>query len=413
MTSSDTGRLLSGALLLALLATVLAGVACGGSRPAEDRTPAVLVQAGEFAITPPGTPAGEETGPEPLRFDAAPRLETVTLDDETRPAIVLPAEGGVSSWTWRVRVPADGWLQLGVGLVPEPGAESGPGAAPEIRGTVTLDRGTSARSSPSSARPRRWPTARTGRRPGARLGSRSEDGPSPDGWIDAGADLSDWAGREVTLQLSARLVEAPATEPGKRASRGWTRARQVRELAWGPVAVAPARPDPALRRAGQPNVLFILVDTLRRDHLTPYGYERETSPEMARWLAERGAVVEDAYSQAPWTLPSVVSFMTSRYPGEILHGDPATFGIPDGVPALAEVFSGLGYRTGGFFANPTLHVEQRLRARLRHLLLAVVDGGDPGPRRLDQPPGAALARAPTGASRSSSTSTTSTPTTPT
>ena len=269
---------------------------------------------------------------------------------------MLPAEGGVSSWTWRVRVPADGWLQLGVGLVPEPGAESGPGAAPEIRGTVTLDRGDEReilavlRSAPAVADgPDRTSARGSAREP-------VQDGPSPDGWIDAGADLSDWAGREVTLQLSARLVEAPATEPGKRASRGWTRARQVRELAWGPVAVAPARPDPALRRAGQPNVLFILVDTLRRDHLTPYGYERETSPEMARWLAERGAVVEDAYSQAPWTLPSVVSFMTSRYPGEILHGDPATFGIPDGVPALAEVFSGLGYRTGGFVANPTLHV---------------------------------------------------------
>ena len=371
-------------------------------------------QAGEFAITPPGTPAGEEAGPEPLRFDAAPRLETVTLDDETRPAVVLPAEGGVSSWTWRVRVPADGRLQLGVGLVPEPGAENRSGEAPEIRGAVTLDRGDEReilavlRSAPAAAA-----AGSTRKQDRNRAPNPAEGEPSPDGWIDAGADLSDWAGREVTLQLSARLVEASATTPGERAPRGWTRARQVRELAWGPVAVAPARPDPALRKAGQPNVLFILVDTLRRDHLTPYGYERETSPEMARWLATPGAVVEDAYSQAPWTLPSVTSFMTSRYPGEILHGDPATFGIPNGVPALAEVFSGLGYRTGGFIANPTLHVEQRLRARLRHLLLALVDGGDPGPRGLDQPPGAALAAPPIGATRSSSTSTTSTPTTPT
>jgi arylsulfatase A-like enzyme len=50
----------------------------------------------------------------------------------------------------------------------------------------------------------------------------------------------------------------------------------------------------------------------------------------------------------------VVSYLTSRYPGEVLAGDPATFGIPDGVPALPEVLAGLGYRTGGFFANPTL-----------------------------------------------------------
>ena len=111
------------------------------------------------------------------------------------------------------------------------------------------------------------------------------------------------------------------------------------------------------RGAGEetPNILFILVDTLRRDHLTPYGYGRDTTPEIARWLAAPGAVLEDAYSQAPWTLPSVVSLLTGRSPGEMLGEELASYGIPEKVPTLAERLESLGYETGGFVANPTLH----------------------------------------------------------
>ncbi|HSL82932.1 MAG TPA: sulfatase, partial [Thermoanaerobaculia bacterium] len=123
---------------------------------------------------------------------------------------------------------------------------------------------------------------------------------------------------------------------------------------WGPVAVTGARPGDGPGE-DRPNVLFILVDTLRYDHLTPYGYERDTSPEIPRLLADAGTVMEDAYSQAPWTLPSAVSYMTSRDPGAVLGDDPAAFAIPPGVPSLGEAMAGLGYRTAAFYANPTLH----------------------------------------------------------
>ncbi len=342
------GRLLGGLLPIALLSAV----GCGGPQADGDRSPAVLVQESHYAVTNEGAEQG--SGDEPLRFDAVPRLETIALDDESRPAIVVPAEGGVSSWSWTVRVPDDGWLEVGAGLVPEanartPGVPAAPAATsssvePQILGTVSVSRG-SEREIVAVLRP-----------DDPSEGAEAADGgSSAAGWVDAGADLSAWAGQKVTLRLSARLVEPPPPASATPAKRGWTSARQVRQLAWGPVALSSDRPDPALREAGKPNVLFILVDTMRRDHLTPYGYERETSPEIARRLATPGTVVEDAYSQAPWTLPSVISFMTSRYPGEILYGDPATFRIPDGVPSLAQVFSGLGYRTGGFIANPTLH----------------------------------------------------------
>jgi arylsulfatase A-like enzyme len=105
----------------------------------------------------------------------------------------------------------------------------------------------------------------------------------------------------------------------------------------------------------RPNILLIVVDTLRWDRLTPYGYGRATTPEIARWIAGSGIVVEEAYSQAPWTLPSVISYLTGRYPGELLSSEVASFGIPEGVPTLAERLARLGYTTGAFVANPTLH----------------------------------------------------------
>jgi arylsulfatase A-like enzyme len=59
----------------------------------------------------------------------------------------------------------------------------------------------------------------------------------------------------------------------------------------------------------RPNILLITVDTLRADHLEPYGYPRPTSPALAR-LASEAMVFEDAQASAPWTLPSFASLLT-------------------------------------------------------------------------------------------------------
>lgn len=66
-----------------------------------------------------------------------------------------------------------------------------------------------------------------------------------------------------------------------------------------------------------PNVILISLDTLRADHLGSYGYYRDTSPNIDK-LAEEGILFENAYSQAPWTLPSMATVHTSLYPTE--HG---------------------------------------------------------------------------------------------
>jgi len=70
------------------------------------------------------------------------------------------------------------------------------------------------------------------------------------------------------------------------------------------------------RRAPIPrpdHIILIIVDALRPDHLGCYGYGRPTSPNIDL-LAGRGARFDNAYSNAPWTKPSVASIFTSLYP---------------------------------------------------------------------------------------------------
>lgn len=103
--------------------------------------------------------------------------------------------------------------------------------------------------------------------------------------------------------------------------------------------------------AGSPNVLVIVVDALRADHLSSYGYSRRTSPHLDR-LAQQGALFENAFSASSWTLPSHTSLLTGRYP----HEHRATEMKPGRpydhrFPIIAETFGEHGYRTGAFSAN--------------------------------------------------------------
>ena len=72
----------------------------------------------------------------------------------------------------------------------------------------------------------------------------------------------------------------------------------------------------ALPPAGSSNVLFIVLDTVRADHLSLYGYPRSTTPTLKR-LAENGIRFDRARATAPWTLPSHGSFFTGRWPHEL------------------------------------------------------------------------------------------------
>ena len=70
----------------------------------------------------------------------------------------------------------------------------------------------------------------------------------------------------------------------------------------------------------RPNVVWIVLDTCRADHLSCYGYGRNTTPNIDR-LAARGVVFERHYAQAPSTPQSVPIYMTGRYTA-VLYQDP-------------------------------------------------------------------------------------------
>jgi arylsulfatase A-like enzyme len=102
------------------------------------------------------------------------------------------------------------------------------------------------------------------------------------------------------------------------------------------------------------NVLLIVVDTLRADHLGAYGYSRPTSS-VFDTLATRGTLFLRAHSTTSWTDPAVESLMTGEWPRVLQPG--ASVYIAPGVPTLADAFRRGGYRTGAIVANPFLSPE--------------------------------------------------------
>jgi len=100
---------------------------------------------------------------------------------------------------------------------------------------------------------------------------------------------------------------------------------------------------------GAPNVLLIILDTVRAASLGLYGYDRPTTPNLER-LARRGVIFDRALSTSPWTLPSHGTMFTGRYPNELS----ANWKTPldERFTTLAEVLAERGYVTAGFVANP-------------------------------------------------------------
>ncbi len=104
------------------------------------------------------------------------------------------------------------------------------------------------------------------------------------------------------------------------------------------------------------DVLVVVLDTVRADHLGMYGYPEETSPRLDRWAA--GARVWDnAWTDAPWTLPAHASMFTGKSQRE--HGarsvgrDDPRKGAPlaDGQDTVAERLRDAGWRTVGIAGN--------------------------------------------------------------
>jgi arylsulfatase len=107
---------------------------------------------------------------------------------------------------------------------------------------------------------------------------------------------------------------------------------------------APPRPDPV-------NVIILMVDTLRADHMSTYGYDRRTTPFISQF-ASQAVVFEHARSQASCTFPSVNSLLTSRNPAIFNRQGKGQLGIPDEYPSIAEILKEQGYRTIAVSASP-------------------------------------------------------------
>ena len=102
-------------------------------------------------------------------------------------------------------------------------------------------------------------------------------------------------------------------------------------------------------RSRPPNILVIVVDTLRADHVDVDGNGRNLTPFLAS-LADQGTVFRNAYAQSSWTLPSVASLWTARYPSQHNVTTAASL-LAAAEVTLAEVLHDRGYVTGGFSAN--------------------------------------------------------------
>ncbi len=121
-----------------------------------------------------------------------------------------------------------------------------------------------------------------------------------------------------------------------------------------------------------PSVLIISVDTLRPDHLSCYGYPRNTSPRLDEF-AEKAMLFENVVTPRPKTAPSLISMLTGYYPhthgirtnfkplpGVELRVDPEKLFRPEstGPGTLAELLSGKGYSTAAFVSNFVLTRER-------------------------------------------------------
>ncbi len=101
------------------------------------------------------------------------------------------------------------------------------------------------------------------------------------------------------------------------------------------------------------NVLLIVVDTLRQDHLGCYGYDRGDSKTIDE-LARRGVMFTRARSAVPLTLPSFTSIFTSTYPVFHRVRQNETYSISDSVTTLAEVFREKGFKTKAVIGSAAL-----------------------------------------------------------
>jgi arylsulfatase A-like enzyme len=118
----------------------------------------------------------------------------------------------------------------------------------------------------------------------------------------------------------------------------WDRVHERRAIAAGE---APA--------SGTPHIFLFILDTVRASSMSLYGYDEPTTPNLERWVADRGVRFEMALATSAWSLASHASILTGRYPCET--GADWESRLDRRLPTLPAFLSAHGYATGGFVAN--------------------------------------------------------------
>ena len=175
------------------------------------------------------------------------------------------------------------------------------------------------------------------------------------------------AAAPLAAVLADRLLAAVVARRGARLAVELA-AAALAVAVWGrPIGTAPID-DPLVTAvpppAGAPDVILVVLDTTRADHLSTYGYARATSPHLSAF-AEDALLFTQARSPAAWTLPGHASLFTGMYPtrhgahfagawlgGQSRDGRPqVAFPLPPSAVTMAELLRDRGYRTAGFVAN--------------------------------------------------------------
>ena len=148
------------------------------------------------------------------------------------------------------------------------------------------------------------------------------------------------------------MRERPFVRPRRAGRTARLAAALAAAAACGRAPVPPERP---------PNVVIVLLDAVRADHLPVYGYPRDTAPFLTS-LAARGVVFDRAYSSSGWTSPATASLFTSLHPfqhGVIwnvrrLRESRFRFSrVPEEVETIAEALKKAGYATFAVSDNPS------------------------------------------------------------
>ncbi len=128
-----------------------------------------------------------------------------------------------------------------------------------------------------------------------------------------------------------------------------------------------------IKKPDGPNIIIIVADALRADHLGCYGYTKPTSPNIDKFASE-SLLFKNAWANASWTKPSMGSLFTSLFPHE--HG---FFFLADKLSStnltLTELFRNMDYKTIAFQTNPVLFKEHNFHQGFESYLELPPDKG--------------------------------------